>query len=118
MAAKIGKREKIVIGSITGIAVILAVHFFVFRTKAATFNRIKDERNSRVDEAAQYQDVRDEKAIDEFRAASKKKERTMWEAIVKMDLFTPYFFYHVPPPEEPEDGSDEEADLQGQADPL
>lgn len=103
MAAKIGKREKLIVGFIIGIAAIGAVHFFVFQSRQAEFDKLKSDRDSAQKEMEQYSSgkVLTPSTIDAYTSQTARDEQILWKAVLGMDLIVPVYFGTDKEPEEP-----------------
>ena len=93
MAAKVGKREKIIVGLVIGIAAIAAVHILVFQARGKKFDDLKRDRDGKRQEAESLASVnpQDKQQTDEFTSETAVAERVLWQAVLDMDLIPPIF---------------------------
>lgn len=110
MPAKLGKREKIIVGLVIGIAAIAAIHFFIFQSKQQAFNAAKADFEAKRSQAEALAgvNVNDRQFFDAYREQTAKDEQLLWKAVLDMDLIIPlYFSIAEAAPKEPEQETEE-----------
>jgi hypothetical protein len=84
---KIGKREKIVIGVIAGVASIAAVHFLIFEGATQRLNAARTASAEAMKNLSNINDLLPEKsAIDAYEKSTIQSENAMWRAIFDLGI--------------------------------
>jgi hypothetical protein len=84
---KIGKREKIVLGVIAGVASIAAVHFLTFEGAAKRLELAKNDANKAIGDASAIPDLLPTKdSVDAFEKTITSAEQIFWRAVFDLGV--------------------------------
>ena len=86
MAAKFGKREKIIAGLVVGMAAIIAIHILVFQDPARRDEQLKNDLQALRVQLDGMVHVPDQEGLKLYRTNTLADENLLWETVFKMDL--------------------------------
>ncbi|HNY29083.1 MAG TPA: hypothetical protein PKH31_17050, partial [Candidatus Sumerlaeota bacterium] len=101
MAMKFGKREKMVVGSIIGLMVIVALDQLVFRDAADKYQKLEAQQKELAAKASSAAAVPADFDKDKFNAETSKDEVLMWKIVFGMDLIPSQPFVALTKPVKP-----------------
>lgn len=101
MATKFGNREKMIVGSVVGLAAIAAVHFFVFQAPAKQAEALMGQRNELQSQFEKLNSLPDPATIETYRKEGVEQEKILWQTVVDENLLMGYPFLMNVPPQDP-----------------
>lgn len=97
MAFKIRKREKIIAGTIVGVAAIAAVHMLMFQKKIERYQRYQVEYRRKRDDASRIGKMPTAKEQQDYRQATESDANLYWRSVFEMGLVWPVYFFQQQP---------------------